>query len=191
MAREMKDSGIEWIGEIPKAWKVAPLKRFAKIQTGNTPSKAYEALFYADEGILWIKPDNLGTGSPITYTADYLTPEGRNAARVMPPNTVYVCCIGSLGKVGYSLVEGCCNQQINALIYNDRMYWKYGYYLTLAQESRYLLYGNGNVLQIINVTNQGNIECVVPSLSEQKDISNFWMECVSKLIVFLKRPVQV
>ncbi len=173
MAREMKDSGIEWIGEIPKAWKVAPLKRFAKIQTGNTPSKAYEALFYADEGILWIKPDNLGTGSPITYTADYLTPEGRNAARVMPPNTVYVCCIGSLGKVGYSLVEGCCNQQINALIYNDRMYWKYGYYLTLAQESRYLLYGNGNVLQIINVTNQGNIECVVPSLSEQKDISNF------------------
>ncbi len=173
MAREMKDSGIEWIGEIPKAWKVAPLKRFAKIQTGNTPSKAYEALFYADEGILWIKPDNLGTGSPITYTADYLTSEGRNAARVMPPNTVYVCCIGSLGKVGYSLVEGCCNQQINALIYNDRMYWKYGYYLTLAQESRYLLYGNGNVLQIINVTNQGNIECVVPSLSEQKDISNF------------------
>lgn len=173
MVREMKDSGIEWIGEIPKAWKVAPLKRFAKIQTGNTPSKAYEALFYADEGILWIKPDNLGTGSPITYTADYLTPEGRNAARVMPPNTVYVCCIGSLGKVGYSLVEGCCNQQINALIYNDRMYWKYGYYLTLAQESRYLLYGNGNVLQIINVTNQGNIECVVPSLSEQKDISNF------------------
>ena len=173
MAREMKDSGIEWIGEIPKAWKVAPLKRFAKIQTGNTPSKAYEALFYADEGILWIKPDNLGTGSPITYTADYLTPEGRNAARVMPPNTVYVCCIGSLGKVGYSLVEGCCNQQINALIYNDRMYWKYGYYLTLVQESRYLLYGNGNVLQIINVTNQGNIECVVPSLSEQKDISNF------------------
>ena len=169
----MKDSGIEWIGEIPKAWKVAPLKRFAKIQTGNTPSKAYEALFYADEGILWIKPDNLGTGSPITYTADYLTPEGRNVARVMPPNTVYVCCIGSLGKVGYSLVEGCCNQQINALIYNDRMYWKYGYYLTLAQESRYLLYGNGNVLQIINVTNQGNIECVVPSLSEQKDISNF------------------
>ena len=40
MAREMKDSGIEWIGEIPKAWKIAPLKRFAKIQTGNTPSKA-------------------------------------------------------------------------------------------------------------------------------------------------------
>lgn len=171
MAREMKDSGIEWIGEIPKAWKTAPLKRFAKIQTGNTPSKADETLFYADEGTLWIKPNNLGTGYPITYTTDYLTLEGRNVARVMPPNTIYVCCIGSLGKVGYSLVEGCCNQQINALVYNDRMYWKFGYYLTLAQESRYLLYGN--VLQIINVTNQGNIECVVPSLKEQKDISSF------------------
>ena len=171
MAREMKDSGIEWIGEIPKEWNIAPLKRFAKIQTGNTPSKVGETLFYADEGTLWIKPDNLGTGFPITYTTEYLTPEGCNVARVMPPNTVYVCCIGSLGKVGYSLVECCCNQQINALVYNDRMYWKFGYYLTITQASRYWLYGNGNVLQIINTTNQSNIECVVPSIREQKNIS--------------------
>ncbi|MBD5508074.1 MAG: hypothetical protein HDR05_08515 [Lachnospiraceae bacterium] len=173
MAREMKDSGVEWIGEIPKEWNIAPLKRFAKIQTGNTPSKTDETLFYADEGTLWIKPDNLGTGFSITHTAEYLTTEGCKVARVMPPNTVYVCCIGSLGKVGYSLVECCCNQQINALVYNERMYWKFGYYLTLAQESRYLLYGNGNVLQIINATNQGNIECIVPSISEQKNISMF------------------
>lgn len=171
--REMKDSGIEWIGEIPSNWDIAPLKRFAKIQTGNTPSKTDEELFYADEGIPWIKPDNLGSGFPITNTTEYLTPEGCNVAKVMPPNTVYVCCIGNLGKVGYSQVKCCCNQQINALIFNDKMFWKFGYYLTLAQESRYWLYGNGNVLQIINSTNQGNIECVVPSIKEQKKISNF------------------
>ena len=37
MAREMKDSGIEWIGEIPKAWKSSTIKKVCKNQTGNTP----------------------------------------------------------------------------------------------------------------------------------------------------------
>lgn len=170
MAKEMKDSGVEWIGEIPKDWGVASLKRLAKIQTGNTPSKDNAALFYDKEGTPWIKPDDLGNSFPITCTSEYLSAKGHNIAKVMPPNTIYVCCIGSLGKVGYSLIECSCNQQINALTFNDRLYWKFGYYLTLVQENRYLLYGNGNVLQIINATNQGYIECVVPPIKEQKGI---------------------
>ena len=33
--REMKDSGIEWIGEIPKEWKVIKTKYVANLFTGN------------------------------------------------------------------------------------------------------------------------------------------------------------
>ena len=167
MARKMKDSGIEWIGEIPEGWEVAPLKRFASIQTGNTPTKTSDSNYYASTGIPWIKPDNLGYSHSISKTSEYLTSEGALCARIMPPNTVYVCCIGSLGKVGYSSISCACNQQINALIFNDLMFWKYGYYLTIAQESQYLLFGNGNVLQIINSTSQGNIACVLPPLENQ------------------------
>ena len=139
----MKDSGIEWIGEIPEGWEVAPLKRFTSIQTGNTPSKTSDSNYYASTGIPWIKPDNLGYSHSISKTSEHLTSEGALCARIMPPNTVYVCCIGSLGKVGYSSISCACNQQINALIFNDLMFWKYGYYLTIAQESQYLLFGNG------------------------------------------------
>ncbi len=167
MARKMKNSGIEWIGEIPEGWKIAPLKRFAAIQTGNTPSKTSDANYYAANGIPWIKPDNLGYSHPILTTSEYLTQEGAYHARIMPPNTVFVCCIGSLGKVGFSSTSCACNQQINALVFNDLMFWKYGYYLTIAQESQYLFFGNGNVLQIINSTSQGNIACVLPPLENQ------------------------
>ena len=38
-ARKMKDSGIEWIGEIPEEWETQKIKFVAKILTGNTPSK--------------------------------------------------------------------------------------------------------------------------------------------------------
>ncbi len=34
-----KDSGTEWIGEIPDSWSVKRLKVLASIQTGNTPPK--------------------------------------------------------------------------------------------------------------------------------------------------------
>ena len=39
MAREMKDSGIEWIGEIPKEWNYTKLKFVSKISSGTAISK--------------------------------------------------------------------------------------------------------------------------------------------------------
>ena len=187
MARKMKDSGIEWIGEIPEGWEVAPLKRFTSIQTGNTPSKTSDSNYYASTGIPWIKPDNLGCSHSISKTSEYLTSEGALCARIMPPNTVYVCCIGSLGKVGYSSISCACNQQINALIFNDLMFWKYGYYLTIAQESQYLLFGNGNVLQIINSTSQGNIACVLPPLESQHLIACYLDSVCSDIEVLISK----
>ena len=185
--RKMKDSGIEWIGEIPEGWEVAPLKRFAFIQTGNTPTKTSDSNYYASTGIPWIKPDNLGYSHSISKTSEYLTSEGALCARIMPPNTVYVCCIGSLGKVGYSSISCACNQQINALIFNDLMFWKYGYYLTIAQESQYLLFGNGNVLQIINSTSQGNIACVLPPLENQHLIACYLDSVYSDIEILIAK----
>lgn len=187
MARKMKDSGIEWIGEIPEGWEVAPLKRFASIQTGNTPSKTSDSNYYASTGIPWIKPDNLGYSHSISKTSEHLTSEGALCARIMPPNTVYVCCIGSLGKVGYSSISCACNQQINALIFNDLMFWKYGYYLTIVQESQYLLFGNGNVLKIINSTSQGNIACVLPPLENQHLIACYLDSVCSDIEVLISK----
>lgn len=39
MAREMKDSGVEWIGEIPKEWKVIKVKKLFHIGRGRVISK--------------------------------------------------------------------------------------------------------------------------------------------------------
>lgn len=173
--REMKDSGVAWIGEIPAEWSICPLKRLAAIQTGCTPSKTSSESFYSSiAGTPWIKPDNLGFSSSIETTAEFLTEEGCSVARTLPSNTVYVGCIGSrIGNCGYSLIPCACNQQINALIFNARMYWKYGWYLTIFQEEQYMLLANGNVIQIINSTTQGNISCIVPSISEQKEIVDY------------------
>ena len=70
--REMKDSGIEWIGEIPKEWKIAKLKSISNITTGNTPSKDINE--YYENGIYdWIKPDNILDNFVISETKEKLT----------------------------------------------------------------------------------------------------------------------
>ncbi|MCM0028458.1 MAG: restriction endonuclease subunit S [Polynucleobacter sp.] len=56
---EMKDSGVEWIGEIPKHWRVIKLKYFSEIKTGRDPSS-----IYLEEGQF----DVLGTGGVIGKT---------------------------------------------------------------------------------------------------------------------------
>lgn len=171
MAREMKDSGIEWIGEIPSEWKVAMLKRIASIQTGSTPAKSEENIYYSTEkGIPWIKAENLGTNLSIKETTEYLTDDGAKEGRVFEPNTVYVCCIASVGKVGYSELTASCNQQINALCFKN-FNWKYGYYMSCSQEMEYLLNASGNVMKIINSDKQSSIMCPVPPLSEQQKIA--------------------
>jgi type I restriction enzyme S subunit len=38
----MKDSGVEWLGEVPEHWRVSPLKHLATIQTGIAKGKDLE-----------------------------------------------------------------------------------------------------------------------------------------------------
>lgn len=53
----MKDSGVEWIGEIPEGWTVAPLKRLGTTSTGSTPPKANPD--YWDGNVCWISSKDL------------------------------------------------------------------------------------------------------------------------------------
>lgn len=174
MSRQMKDSGIEWIGEIPGNWKVVSLNKIANIQTGSTPTKTNQEQYYSDEhGIPWIKAEDLDTGTSIEFTSEYLTPAGCKIGRVFPPNTVYVCCIASVGKVGYSCIECSCNQQINALIFKNNYSWKYGYFVSLSQETEYINNSSGNVMKIINSDKQSRLKCPLPPLPEQTRIAAF------------------
>ena len=171
---EMKDSGVEWIGKVPKIWKVTSLKRVSRIQTGNTPSKQSQENYYSDDdGTPWIKADNLGTCNSIETTSEYLTAKGVEAARLNPENTVYVCCIGTIGKTGFSTKKCTCNQQINAVVFNDLMFWKFGFYSICAQEEQHWFYANGNVLKILNTENQKNIKITIPPMKEQRCIVDY------------------
>lgn len=171
----MKDSGIEWIGEVPQGWKVCTLNKLARIMTGNTPSKNDENEFYSTEnGVMWIKPENLNAFNGVSVPKEYVNEKGLKYARVVEPNTVLVCCIGTIGKFGFSSERVAFNQQINAVLFDDKViHWKYGMYYISSQEKQHHFHATGNVVQIINTNKQGQIYFCVPPLPEQTTIADY------------------
>ena len=57
--RKMKDSGIEWIGEIPEEWSVCKIKHQFQVYSGATPKSGIDE--YWDGEIIWITPADYKT----------------------------------------------------------------------------------------------------------------------------------
>lgn len=71
MARKMKDSGIEWIGEIPEGWKIVPVRScFDEVRTKNTDGQEQNALQFKSGNI--ISKTNFNA-SIDDYVADTIT----------------------------------------------------------------------------------------------------------------------
>lgn len=71
MARKMKDSGIEWIGEIPEGWEVVPVRScFDEVRTKNTDGQEQNALQFKSGNIISKSNFNANTDD---YVADTIT----------------------------------------------------------------------------------------------------------------------
>ena len=71
MARKMKDSGIEWIGEIPEGWEIVPVRScFDEVRTKNTDGQEQNALQFKSGNIISKTNFNASTDD---YVADTIT----------------------------------------------------------------------------------------------------------------------
>ena len=95
-------------------WRKARLGDVAQVVTGNTPSTSKPEYFGGE--IPFVTPAELDKNLPITKSKTTLTALGAEQSRLLPSETVMVCCIGSLGKIGIAGTTLVTNQQINSLI---------------------------------------------------------------------------
>ena len=67
--REMKDSGIEWLGEIPAEWKRKKIKNaVALIGSGTTPASTC-LQYYESEDVNWIQSGDIYGVDTISKTS--------------------------------------------------------------------------------------------------------------------------
>jgi type I restriction enzyme, S subunit len=180
----LKDSGIEWIGEIPEHWNVEPIKYMVKtIQTGTTPTTKNDDYFDGD--IQWFTPGDFH-GSKELYEASRKISNLAvidNEARLFPKNTVMIVGIGAtVGKVAKLGVEGSFNQQITGLIVNEqRLNCDYLYYWLYINQETIKNISNYTTLPIINNEFVKNFECLSLPLDEQQAIVNYLNQKTSEI----------
>lgn len=128
----MKDSGVEWIGEIPEGWKITKIKNLCKLKTGTTPSTSN--LEWFDGDLHWFTPGDFKDDFILRDSQRKLSNKAKEdgVAVITPENTTLIVGIGATaGKIGYATVESSFNQQITA-IYSDKVFSKYLMYWMIA-----------------------------------------------------------
>lgn len=171
---EMKDSGVEWIGEAPATWVVAPIKRYANIFTGNTPSTKEER-YYDSEDINWFTPGDFYKDS-LNESNKKISEISRkeNACRIFPPNSVYMIGIGgTIGKIATCEEEASANQQINIIVPDGNTDYRYLAYCMRCQKEEIILSANVVTLPIINQDKTGYLSMPHPQKDEQKSIADY------------------
>lgn len=146
---EYQGSATEWFGRLPCTWKATALKRLCKLRTGLTPPTTNQS-YYSDEKTEypWLRPEDLTDGAGETTASKYLSASGWSVMRPVPANSILICCIGTIGKAGFSQVAATTNQQITAASFEQEA--RYYFYVILSAREVLDEVATGNVLKILN-----------------------------------------
>ena len=180
MAREYKDSGIEWIGQIPKEWNEKPLKYSCKL-FGRIGFRGYTAddLVAEGEGAITISPSNMN-GIDLDFShCSYLSwskyeesPE--IMVRVGDVLLVKTASVGKCSYVGSMPMECTVNPQILVLKEHKDCPKYIAYIFQTALGQAYIdVTKGGTTISTISQEKIGNYVFPFPSVNEQQKIANY------------------
>ena len=145
---EMKDSGVEWIGEIPVDWNIAKINRVAWTTSGATPLRSKETEYYDNAVIRWVRTLDLNNGH-VTDSSEKITETAlkNSSCSIMPVKTVCVAMYGgsgTIGKSGILEVECATNQAICSIVSDKKVLNPdYLHYVIMAVRKYWMKYAVG------------------------------------------------
>lgn len=172
---DMKDSGVEWIGQIPSHWKVARLKDVASIFRGGSPRPIEAYLTSDDRGLNWIKIGDTVKGYKyIDKVRQKIHPEGLSKTRMVYKGDLILTNSMSFGEPYILNIDGCihdgwvCLQNINI----EKEFLYYTLVSSLCKE-QFQLQVAGGVVKNLNVDKIGTVYIFIPSDKEQLAIVDY------------------
>lgn len=171
----MKDSGIEWLGEIPAHWKAVPMKHLVTFRSGGTPSK--DNLDFWNGDIPWASAKDL-KADVLTDTLDHLTKHAvdERAATLVPAGAVAVLVRGMMLARLFPVCElgvpMTINQDLKALLpsaHIDGSFLAWALRGT-AEETLNRLDEAGHGTKALRMEAWTSMELPLPPLAEQADI---------------------
>lgn len=110
---EYKDSGIDWMGDVPENWKKTKVSRiFSNIGSGGTPSSRNNK-YYENGSVNWINTGDLND-SYLKRTKNKITLEALKnltTLKIYPENSLVIAMYGAtIGKLAITTIQAATNQ---------------------------------------------------------------------------------
>ena len=174
MARQMKDSGVEWIGEIPEGWRTCKIKDIFQVVSGATPKS--EQPEYWDGDIVWVTPADYKTNDKFVSSGKRtLTQAGYDSCgtTLVPAGSIVFSKRAPIGSVAIAQVPLCTNQGCLSCINKGDADTIFFYYVMSIFTKIFELYGSGTTFKELSYDSFTAFAMTNPPLSEQHRIAAF------------------
>ncbi|MGE8237000.1 MAG: restriction endonuclease subunit S [Stenotrophomonas indicatrix] len=174
-----KDSGVEWLGDVPEHWTLHKLKYIARFSGGGTPSR--ECLSYWNGDIPWVSPKDMKV-EVIVGAEENITIEGlqNSATSLVSPGGVLLVVRSGILKhtipVAINNVEVALNQDMKALRFNPKLAlfnffcrWVQGF----NNELRHAWLKQGATVESVEQEYLADTVVPMPAIDEQRMIVDF------------------
>jgi type I restriction enzyme S subunit len=168
-----KDSGVEWIGEIPEQWDIVAIKRLTRVKRGASPRPIDDPKYFDENGeFSWVRISDVTNSDMYLETSEQmLSNEGVKASVKIYPNELFISICATVGKP--------CISKIKCCIHDGFVYFpdfkgdnRYLYYIFNAGEAYKGLGKLGTQLNL-NSDTVGSIYIPNISLDVQAQTANF------------------
>ena len=152
------------LGMVPEGWKVGTLGNMGTIVCGKTPSKANSNYYGGD--IPFIKIPDMHGNVFVESSEDRLTEQGSlsQIKKLIPPYSLMVSCIATVGLVSINTKPSHTNQQINTIIPHNKSALFYLYQYIKNNEELLKNMGRGGTTTLnVNTKSFSNIRLFIPS----------------------------
>lgn len=172
-----RDSGVEWLGEVPEGWNVGALKRFGRFEAGA--GFPHEEQGLEGEELPFFKVNAIGKA----YRDDRLIPEvdsisvetaERLRAQIFPKGTIVFAKIGAamlLGRIRTLPCPSCIDNNMMGFIVDGQS--SVDFFRQLMTLVRFDFVANPGTVPSLNEGQIANISVAVPPLPEQTAIAAF------------------
>ncbi len=174
----LRESGIEWLGQIPAHWETIPVRHVFEFRNGYTPSKINPS-FWSNGTIPWFRMEDIRkSGRKLERAIQYITPAALNNGGTFDAGSfIMAICTASIGEHAMLIADSLVNQRFANL--------KIRKSLSARFDSQFIFYymyvlgkycrdtANTTTFQYADMTLVKNFLVPIPSLEEQKNLVEY------------------
>lgn len=168
-------------------WEEYKIGELCDVITGSTPSRT-NSEYWNEGSVPWFTVDDIRKGGRVIHnTIQHVTEKAvkESSLRLMPADTVLLCCTASVGEYAITRVPITSNQQFNGLVikseFKDKLSADFLFNVASTLKEKLKAFCGKTSVDFVSGSNLKSIQVPLPPLAEQRKIAEIlrtWDEAI-------------